>query len=301
MTHHFIVADFLLSITFREDQVNTLVLMPSLRKFECNEESACQSSLTRLFTLVVDDATPVLPQQRRRRIRDFDTGNGHTIVDKTDEGGYQFVIKDLHGQNCAMLITNKSFTLCHCALNGTAGMRSFGLMNAVMLCFSYSARSHNTLLMHASLVRHEGKAYAFIAKSGTGKSTHCGLWLQHIANCDLMNDDNPIVRVYEDEVTVYGGPWSGKTPCYRNISAPLAGVVRIDRSPANSIERLKPVEAFVSMLPACATMKWDEDIYDQICDIVTRLVERVPGYILHCLPDEEAAHICHNTVHTYAK
>ena len=105
----------------------------------------------------------------------------------------------------------------------------------------------------------------------------------------------------DDGVCVYGGPWSGKTPCYRNVKAPLGAVVRIDRAPENSIEKQNAIEAFISVLPSCASMKWDEDLWDRVCTNVTKLVEQVPCYILHCLPDEEAAMICHNAIHKSEK
>ena len=91
-------------------------------------------------------------------------------------------------------------------------MRSFGLNNALMLIFAFAGSRHDTLLIHASLVRQNGYGYAFIAKSGTGKSTHVSLWLRHLPGCDLMNDDNPIVRIIDGEAYIFGGPWNGKTP-----------------------------------------------------------------------------------------
>ena len=73
-------------------------------------------------------------------------------------------------------------------------------------------------------------------------------------------------------------------------------MTRIDRAQANSIDKLKPVEAFVSVLPSCSSMKWDTYTYNSLCDIVTRIVETTDIYILHCLPDKESAIICHDTI-----
>jgi hypothetical protein len=145
-------------------------------------------------------------------------------------------------------------------------------------------------------VRQNGYGYAFIAKSGTGKSTQVSLWLRHIPGCDLMNDDNPIVRVINGEVFIYGGPWSGKTPCYRNVKAKLGAVTRIDRATENSIEKMSPIEAFASFLPSCSSMKWDNDIFNKICDTVTKVVETTSIYTLHCLPNKEAAVLCNKTI-----
>ena len=237
-----------------------------------------------------------MPKERRERIRKFDTGNGETVVDLIDDGGYQYIIKNIEGAECALLRSNKEFTECHCALNGNYNMRSFGLNNALMLIFAFAGSYHDTLLIHASLVRQNGYGYAFIAKSGTGKSTHVSLWLRHLPGCDLMNDDNPIVRIIDGQPYIFGGPWSGKTPCYRNVKARLGAITRIDRAPANSIERLRPIEAFASLLPACSSMKWDEDIFNRICNTVTRIVETTGIYTLHCLPNKEAAIICNETI-----
>ena len=300
MTFHYSIADFLVRLVFAEGQYNSQRLIPSFERFRIVDDACCYDQEP-LFTLTIDDTLPVVPKEQRHRIRAFDTGNGETIVDHCQDGGYQFIIKDLHEQQCALLISDKDFAHCRCALNGTYSMRTFGLTNVLMLSFAYASSRHSTLLMHASLVRHEGRAYAFTAKSGTGKSTHVSLWMQHIPHCDIMNDDNPIIRLKDDGVWVYGGPWSGKTPCYRNVKAPLGAVVRIDRATTNSIERLSPIEAFISVLPSCSSMKWDADIWDRDCKSVSALVEHVPCYTLHCLPDEEAAMICHNAIHTYAK
>ena len=47
----------------------------------------------------------------------------------------------------------------------------------------------------------------FLGKSGTGKSTHARMWLKYIQGTDLVNDDNPVVRVANDgTAVVYGSP-----------------------------------------------------------------------------------------------
>ena len=155
---------------------------------------------------------------------------------------------------------------------------------------------HDTLLVHASAIEYEGAAYPFIASSGTGKSTHTSLWMKYIEGSQLLNDDNPIIRIIDGSPFIYGSPWSGKTPCYRNRRARLGAVIRIERAPENSIERLKPVQAFASLLPACSSMKWDTIIYDTLCNTVTRVIETTPIYTLYCRPDKEAARLSHKTL-----
>lgn len=290
---NYVIADFPVRISFSEWNRNDVCLLPSFSPFLHNDDEVMEALL---FNLIVDNATTPVEKARRERVRAFDTGNGDTIVDRIVDGGWQFIVKDINGKECALLIANSDFTKCRCALKGNYSMRHFGLNNVIMLIFAFAGSKRDTVLIHASLVRKDGWGYAFIAKSGTGKSTQVSMWLRHIPGCDLMNDDNPIIRIIDGKPYIYGSPWSGKTPCYRNVKARLGAVTRIDRAQANSIDKLKPVEAFVSVLPSCSSMKWDTYTYNSLCDIVTRIVETTDIYILHCLPDKESAIICHDTI-----
>lgn len=264
-------------------------LLPSFGAFHLEQEP------TRLlFKLTVDDN--IAPAKEKKLLKTFDTGNGETTVYMLADGGYQYIIRDIYHQDCCLLITNHEFSECLCALNGNRTMRSFGLNDALMLVYAFAGAFHQTILIHASTVLCHGHGYPFIAKSGTGKSTHTALWMEHVEECELMNDDNPIIRIIDGEPYIYGSPWSGKTPCYRNIKAPLGAVTGIRQAPANSIEQLSPVQAFATLLPACSSMMWDAVIYHHLCDIVSHIVERRPVFLLNCLPDKEAALLCCKTI-----
>ena len=289
--NHFQIAELNIRIIFKEGSLNSMTLLPSFEPFRVNE---LKGDL--FFQLTIDDSLRPIPKKRRERIRAFDTGNGDTIVDRIDDGGYQYIIKNINGADCCLLESDKNFRECKCALNGNYNMRSFGLNNALMLIFAFAGSRKQVLLIHASLVRQKGYGYAFIAKSGTGKSTQVSMWLRYLSGCDLMNDDNPIIRIIDGEPFIYGSPWSGKTPCYRNAKARLGAITRIDRAEANSIEKLPPVEAFTSVLPSCSAMKWDIDIYNRICNTITKVVETTGIYTLHCLPNREAAEVCNKAI-----
>ena len=286
----FKIADFNIRISFADSPKNGMWLLPSFSAFKADEETDDY-----FFTLTVDDT--LRPSKEKKLVRKFDTGNGDTLVYQLPDGGYQYIIRDIHNRDCCLLITNTHFTDCHCALNGDWTMRSFGLNDALMLIFAFAGSFRQAMLIHASCIMYDGKGYPFTAQSGTGKSTHTSLWLKHIEGAELLNDDNPVIRILDDGLPyIYGSPWSGKTPCYRSRRARLGAVTRIDRAPQNSIERLKPIQAFASLLPACSSMKWDPVIYRNLCDAVTRVIETTPVYTLHCLPDEEAARLCHDTI-----
>lgn len=172
----------------------------------------------------------------------------------------------------------------------------FALSNALMLLYTFYTSPLDTLMVHASVVAHAGEAYMFLGRSGTGKSTHSRLWLEHIPGTYLLNDDNPVVRYIDGNTYIYGTPWSGKTPCYRNESLPLKAVVRLSQAPYNKITRFAPLQAFASLMPSCSCMRWDSPSVSALHKTVEKVIGVVPGYGLECLPDKAAADLCHSTV-----
>ncbi len=169
----------------------------------------------------------------------------------------------------------------------------FGINNSLMLLFAFRTAPLGTLEMHASMVGNSGKAYLFLARSGTGKSTHSSLWLEHIPGTELMNDDNPIVRVWPDgRIIAYGSPWSGKTPCYRNVEAPAGAFVRIRRCAENKITPLSLLESYALLYSSCSGFKADKTIADGLHATLEKIVTTAPCYVLDCRPDEEAARVC---------
>lgn len=249
-----------------------------------------------LFTMTVTQDNIQAGNEAVSRMSTVDTGNGDIIVDRLPNGGYQYTIKNIESQKCCLLKTDKLFQNCTCQLFGDYNMQRFGLNNALMLSYTFAGSYKNTLLIHASLIRHEHKAYAFTAKSGTGKSTQANLWLQHVPNCDLMNDDNPIIRLIDQKLYAFGSPWSGKTPCYRNIRAELGAIIQICRAQENFITQLSPIQSFIMLMGACSSMKWDVDIYERNCQLAKQIIEASPIYALHCLPNKESAILCQQTV-----
>ena len=174
---------------------------------------------------------------------------------------------------------------------------AFGLNNALMVLYALASARCGTALFHAAVVGYQGKGYLFLGKSGTGKSTHARLWLEHIPGTELINDDNPVVRILDNGlVRVYGSPWSGKTPCYRNIDLPVGGFVQLAQAPRNAIRRLQGIAAYASLVPAISGKRWDRALADGLHETENALVSSVPVWNLECLPDAAAARLCQSVI-----
>ena len=172
----------------------------------------------------------------------------------------------------------------------------FAISNAMMLLYTFNTTPLDTLMVHASVIAYQGGAYMFLGRSGTGKSTHSSLWLKNIDGTYLLNDDNPVIRVEGDQVNIYGTPWSGKTPCYKNEVLPLKASVRLSQAPHNVIKLLPALQSYASLMPACSCMRWDRRSTDALHKTVEKVISKVRGWHLECLPDADAAHTCCSAV-----
>lgn len=174
---------------------------------------------------------------------------------------------------------------------------AFSLNNALMLLYAFATAGLGVLEMHSSVVMKDGKGYLFLGKSGTGKSTHSKLWLTHIPGTELLNDDNPILRLMPDSTArVFGSPWSGKTPCYKVKDVPAGAVVRLSQAPYNKITRLPLVQAYASLMASASAFRPIQELADGWHRTLEGLAAILPCYHLDCLPDQEAAELCYKTV-----
>ena len=146
------------------------------------------------------------------------------------------------------------------------------------------------------MVSLDGEAVMFLGPSGTGKSTHSRLWLENIPGTTLVNDDNPVVRLEDGKLFVYGTPWSGKTPCYRNVRVPVKAIVCLRQAPLNSISRLNGIYAYAGFVSAVSSVRWERRIMDALTPVASGIATSVPIYSMGCRPDAEAARVCRDGV-----
>ena len=171
------------------------------------------------------------------------------------------------------------------------------LDTSLMLIYAFATATKQTLLFHSSTVVWNNKAYMFLGKSGTGKSTHTQLWLKYIEGTHLLNDDNPVVRIAPDGTPmVCGSPWSGKTPCYKNEIYPIGGIVKLNQYPENKIRTLSVLEAYAVIKSSVSSKRWEYAIADGLHNTTEDIIKRCKTYQLDCLPDEAAAQLSWKTI-----
>lgn len=261
-------------------------LLPSFRPFRCG---TCPEE--RLAFRLEAVEPPFLPDGQGAELLDESSNDlGHVRLLRCAEG-YRMEI-DYGSALLHTLVVSPAFDRATACLRWEDPYAATALSSMLRILFAQAVLGYDGVSIHASCVCLEGKGYLFLGKSGTGKSTHARQWLEAFPGCTLLNDDNPAVRVGEDGiVTAYGTPWSGKTPCYKNESCPVAGIVRLRQAKVNRFTPLEGPEAFAALLPSCSAIRQDKQLQDALYCTLIRIAEQVSIGKMECLPDREAARV----------
>lgn len=162
--------------------------------------------------------------------------------------------------------------------------------------FAYYLLRFDGIVLHASAVALDGRAYLFSAPSGTGKSTHTRLWCREYPDAKVFNDDKPALRRLDGKWYAYGTPWCGKDHQNINMKTPLAGICFLKRGAENSIRRLTPPEAVKRLIHQSMHFFAREAEMDLMLSAVERLVREIPIWELCATMEPEAAHLSLETM-----
>lgn len=156
---------------------------------------------------------------------------------------------------------------------------------------------YNGLVLHASAVEYEGRAYLFSAPCGTGKSTHTSLWQKTFGydKTSVINDDKPAIRFSEGKYMACGTPFSGKSPVSKNTAVPLRGICFISQSQYNYIERISPEETIPLIMEQ--TLRPHSGFYmGKLLDVLSDLLSSVPVFKAGLDMSAEAVYTTYNAM-----
>ena len=148
--------------------------------------------------------------------------------------------------------------------------------NKIRSLYSVFLPDFNSVMVHSSAVVHYGKTALFIAPGGGGKSTVAKL----SRNGEILSDDQNILRINQDKITVYSTPWGRISNGSKH--APLGGIFLLEKASFFEIEAIKPREVIQHLLENNPNL-WiflPNDRKIRVLDIVSEICHRVPVYRL---------------------
>ena len=163
--------------------------------------------------------------------------------------------------------------------------------------FYYQLLFYDGLMLHASAVEYQGKAFLFSGPCGMGKSTHTRLWhALYGDDVQFFNDDKPALRRLDDKWFAYGTPWCGKDGINQNKKVPLGGICFLRRGETDEIRRLDKKEAMQYVLWQTTSKLKDANKLTKLLSLVDKLVREIPIFELRCTKEQSAALLSSQTM-----
>lgn len=151
------------------------------------------------------------------------------------------------------------------------------------LLLLYLMHWNNRLLIHASGVVFQNKAFLFTGVSGIGKSTMAKLWRD--AGALVLNDDRLVIRPMQNEVILYNNPM----PYYLQYpgKGTLQKIFLLKQSPQNYIKPLKGVVAYSRVLGNFIQQFYKPEMVKKHLEVIESVLSKVGVYEVGFKPDHE--------------
>lgn len=170
------------------------------------------------------------------------------------------------------------------------GIRLSGIINGEEMLLR-----HRSMVLHCSVVNHKGQGVLFSGPSGIGKSTQGALW-ESVFGDRVINGDRGVLGIGEDGIFVGGSPWCGSSGIYSREQIPVKAIVLLRQGRENEITLADRKMAFREIYSQCIVHSWDRRFVDHICDLIWKLLDTVPVYVLRCVPEASAALLTEQTL-----
>lgn len=147
---------------------------------------------------------------------------------------------------------------------------------------------YGRLVLHASAVLYEGRAYLFTAPSGGGKSTQAAIW-ERTLHAQVMNGDKVVLHDDGTELIAYGSPIAGSSGIYRNLRAPVAAIVQLEKGTENAARLLTVQESCLLVYGEAVKSDWDTGFNQSLLQTALSYPSRTAFARLRCVPEPSAA------------
>lgn len=155
------------------------------------------------------------------------------------------------------------------------------------------------LLLHASLIDVCGVGVAFLAPSGTGKTTHTLLWKKLLGEkVTVINGDKPFVRFLENQKFPigYGTPWKGKERLGNTSKVTIKHLCFIERAETNSCEKIDAKCITQLLFKQLHIPKNSAQSISKGLKFTNKFLSSVTVWKIKCNMDIEAAEVAYNTI-----
>ena len=207
-----------------------------------------------------------------------------TIYKKDDSWIYVYSSSDLENDKILQIAAfNKDHTRSQIFssspdrfLNGN--MKSLSLLTNDQILMAKILVDKEGCLLHSSGVIMDGKGLIFAGKPKSGKSTITKMLGDKV---EVLCDERIILRRYSEGFKVYGTWHYSEITDISTNSAPLKGIIFLEKSQNNCLTQLNDKKEITKRLLECLVKPYvTADWWDKTLNIIDRIANEVPCYIL---------------------
>ncbi len=200
----------------------------------------------------------------------------------------------MNSPSVSLFVTEDYNTMTACyPLGEDASACSIKLMHLVRTALECVLPYHKGISLHSACVVLNGKAVAFTAPSGTGKSTRANQWVSCL-DAKMISGDRPVIRLTEDGAVACGIPWDGKEQIFTQTEAELTAILEVRRAPFNRLRKLSAKQARDVLMRQCLIPMWDENAVHAAMGVVMGIINNVPIYRMFGGMDESLVIYTHH-------
>lgn len=156
--------------------------------------------------------------------------------------------------------------------------------------FPFQLLKKDILTLHSAVTAHKEEAILFLAPSGTGKSTQAALWEQY-RGAKQVNGDKAGIYMNDERVKACGLPFCGTSGICEDYELPVKAFVVVTQAKENKVTKLRGVKALTTMLANCFGHPEIPQCQTRIVELLGKVLEKVPVYLLACTPDVRAVEV----------
>lgn len=142
--------------------------------------------------------------------------------------------------------------------------------------------NNHALVLHSASIIVNGRAIAFTAPSGTGKTTQTDLWHRYVPDVRDLNGDRTLLQQTADGWLACGFPIYGSMLRCEQAAAPIDAIVILRRGSADRVRELSPIEKMSLLYSEITVPSMHSGTVMQAMDLIEDLISRTTVIMLEC-------------------
>jgi hypothetical protein len=145
------------------------------------------------------------------------------------------------------------------------------------------------MLVHATAMIYQERAWVFPGVSGAGKSTLSRILRKSLPGIKILSDDRIIIRCINNEWFAFGTPWPGEGAFAEHDGAALGGVHLLIQAPSPALRELSSSALLKRFLPTVCIQWFDTYHCEKSLELCEKLIAAKRVSAFHFTADERSA------------